>query len=162
MTSKNQGSHQADALGGRSKESQRRPIPDDVAIRADSDLTSHLREREKANDATGSSVARIPELTRHQNKKDAPPRPAPGSQTTRVAGAGRGATDSDGVASTPNAGNFRNKPEKNAHGGSFDLGGQGRAYPSRTSVVPEAVERDVKRLQETRNRQLGSNGKRAN
>ena len=100
------------------------------------------------------STAGIPELTPHADKRDLPPT-APG-KSTRVN------KDSDGQISKPFSHVERNKPEKNAHGGSFDLGGQGRAYPSRTSVVPDAVERDVKRLHETRNRQLGSNGKRAN
>ncbi len=153
MKDKQQGSHQEDSLGGRSKDSQRRPIPEAVDFPTDADIQNHAREREKANAATGPSVAGIPELTPHIDKRDLPPNAS--GKSTRVS------KESDGSISQPNAGTSQDKPEQDAHGGSFELGAQGRKRPA-SQQVEQVRERDVKKLHETRDRQLGSNGKRAN
>src|SRR5258708_7710628 len=101
MKDKQQGSHQEDSLGGRSKDSQRRPIPEAVDTPTDADVVKHVRQLERVNAATSSDVSGIPELSPHANKKDLPPT-APG-KTTRVS------KDSDGVISQPNS-NARPQP----------------------------------------------------
>ena len=146
MNKKINGSHQGDALGGRSKKSQVPSVPDDVVMRTDADVTNWLRGVEKANGTTNDSVDGIPELIPHADKRDLPPT-APGQST-------RFDTSSDGEISRPHGDQFHNKKEKDAHGGSFDLGGQGRAYPPRTSVVEDAKERDPKKLEATKRRQF--------
>src|SRR5712672_3945324 len=92
---KNQGSHPEDARGGRSKQSQRRPIPDAVDMPSDADVTKHVRELERRNSATSASVAGIPELSPHANKKDLPPTAS--GKSTRVD------RSSDGSISQPNS-----------------------------------------------------------
>ncbi|SRR5258708_21475123 len=149
MSSKINGSHEADALGGRSKAVQRRPIPEAVDFPTDADIQNHARERERANAATSPSVAGIPELTPHSDKRDLPPN-AQGKSTRTDRG-------SDGVISQPNAGTSQDKPEQDAHGGSFELGAQGRKRPA-SQQVEQVKERDVKKLHEAKRKQFGSNG----
>jgi hypothetical protein len=144
---KNQGSHQADALGGRSKQVQRRPIPDAVDIPLDADVIKHLREREKANAATSASVAGIGELTPHGDKKDLPPS-APG-KTTRVS------KESDGSISQPNS-NARPQPGKNSSDPCDALGNPQRHRQDQHEF--DAKERDVKKLHDAKRKQFGSNG----
>ena len=102
---------------------------------------------------------------RHQHKKDTKfGDPNPSGVEPASAGGSTRANRQPGVlppgANTlpaSSAGVHHNKPQKAAHGGSFDLGGQGRAYPPRTFVVEDAKERDVRKLHEAKRRQF-SNG----
>src|SRR5260370_11405018 len=149
MKDKHQGSHQADALGGRSKDSQRRPIPEAVDMPTDADVVKHVRERERVNAATSPDVSGIPELRPHSDKRDLPPS-APG-KSTRVS------KESDGSISQPNAGTSQDKPEQDAHGGSFELGAQGRKRPA-SQQMEQVRERDVKKLHDAKRKQFGSNG----
>ena len=148
---KNQGSHQADALGGRSKQTQRRPIPDAVDLPSDADVTKHVRELERRNAATSSSVSGIPELTPHSNKRDLPPT-APG-KSTRVS------KDSDGSISQPNS-NARPQPGKNSTDPCDSRGNPQRHRQNQHEF--NATERSVEKLRESRRRQLGSNGVQGN
>jgi hypothetical protein len=141
---KNYGSHQADALGGRSKESQRRPIPEAVDMPTDADVIQHLRERERANAATSASVAGIPELTPHANKKDLPPT-APG-KSTRV---DRG---SDGVISQPHS-DARPQQHKDSTDPCDSLSESQIKRLSR-QAPGDAKERPVEKLHQTKARQF--------
>ena len=147
MKDQTKSSHECDALGGISKSSQKRIVPDDVVIRTDVDLTRHLREREKANAATSPSVAGIPELTPHANKKDLPPTAS--GKTTRTS------KDSDGVISRPNGGTTGDHPDV-----CDALGNPGRRRQNQHEF--DAKERPVEKLRESRRRQLGSNGMQGN
>ena len=142
MNTKINGSHQGDALGGRSKNSQVPTVPDDVVMLTDADVTNWLREREKTNAATSPDVSGIPELQPHGDKTDLPPT-APG-KSTRVS------KDSDGVISRPNGGTAGDHPDP-----CDALGNPSRHRQNQTEFV--AKERDVKKLHETKRRQF-SNG----
>jgi hypothetical protein len=87
----------------------------------------------------------------HSDKRDLPPT-APG-KSTRVS------KDSDGAISQPNS-NARPQPGKNSTDPCDSRGNPQRHRQNQHEF--DAKERDVKELQETRNRQLGSNGKRGN
>src|SRR5882724_7862969 len=137
----NQGSHQADALGGRSKQSQRRPIPVANDMPTDADVTKHVRELERRNAATSASVAGIPELNPHANKKDLPPT-APG-KSTRVS------KDSDGSISQPNS-DARPQPGKNPTDPCDSRGNPQRHRQNQHDF--DAKERPVERLRESRRR----------
>src|SRR5882762_1883352 len=142
---KNQGSHQADALGGRSKQSQRRAIPDAVDMPSDADVTKHVRELERANAATSSSVSGIPELTPHSNKRDLPPT-APG-KSTRVS------KDSDGSISQPNS-DARPQPGKKSTDPCDSRGNPQRHRQNQNEF--DAKERPVEKLHETKRRQFSN------
>src|SRR6267154_4002522 len=144
MKDKHQGSHQADALGGRSKQSQRTPIPEAVDMPTDGDVVAHVREREKANAATSSSVSGIPELTPHSNKRDLPPTAS--GKSTRVS------KDSDGSISQPNS-DTRPQLGKNSADPCDSLSQRQTSRFSR-QAPGDATERDPKKLQETKRRQF--------
>lgn len=144
---KTQGSHQADALGGRTKQSQRKPIPDAVDMPSDADVVAHVREREKANAATSSSVSGIPELSPHANKKDLPPTAqGPSTRTSR---------SSDGVISQPNSNVIPQRGKNSAD--PRDSLSESQIKRLSRQAPGDATERDPKKLQETKRRQF-SNG----
>ena len=144
---KNQGSHPEDSLGGRSKTSQRRPIPDAVDMPLDADVVRHVQELERRNAATSASVAGIPELTPHSNKRDLPPT-APGPST-------RVSRSSDGVISQPNS-NAIPQRGKNSADPCDSLGNVQRHRQNQNEF--DAKERDVKKLHDAKRKQFGSNG----
>jgi len=138
-----QGSHQADALGGRSKQSQRRPIPEAVDMPTDGDVVAHVRERERANAASSASVAGIPELGPHANKKDLPPTAS--GKSTRVD------RSSDGSISQPNS-NAIPQRGKNSADPCDSLGNPSRHRQNQFDF--DAKERPVDKLHETKRRQF--------
>jgi len=148
---KTQGSHQADALGGRSKQSQRRPIPEAVDMPLDADVVRHVRQLERVNAASSASVSGIPELSPHANKKDLPPTAQ--GPSTRVS------RSSDGVISQPNS-DARPQSGKDSSDPCDSRGNPQRHRQNQTEF--DAKERPVERLRETRKRQLGSNGLQGN
>lgn len=145
-------SHECDALGGISKSSQKRIAPDDVVLRTDADVVKHVRELERRNAATSASVAGIPELTPHSNKRDLPSS-APG-KSTRVS------KESDGVISQPNS-DARPRPGKDSTN-SCDSLSESQIKRLSRQAPGDAKERPVEKLRESRRRQLGSNGMQGN
>ena len=144
MSTKINGSHPADALGGIGKAVQRRPIPDAVDMPTDADVIQHVRERERANAATSSSVSGISELTPHSDKKDLPPS-APG-KTTRTDRSSDGAISQPNSDARPQRGKDSTDP--------CDALSQSQLNRFSRQAPGEAKERDVKVLHQTKRRQF--------
>jgi hypothetical protein len=143
MKDNDQGSHQADALGGRSKQSQRRPIPEANDMPTDQDVVAHVRELERRNATSSASVTGIPELTPHSNKRDLPPTAS--GPSTRVS------RSSDGVISQPNS-NAIPQRGKNSADPCDSLGNPSRHRQNQDEF--DAKERPVEKLHETKRRQF--------